>query len=50
MTRTGLAPEHLHRLRSCSIERMDATGDFLCGEGEAADIDDSVPARGWPCS
>jgi hypothetical protein len=67
MTRTGLALAHLDRRRSCSIERIDATGDFLCREGEAADIDtsalrrlcdlslrciddDSVPARGWPCS
>jgi hypothetical protein len=50
MTRTGLATEHLDRLRSCSSDRIDAAGDFLCREGETADIDDSVPARGWPCS
>lgn len=33
----GLAPEHLDRLRSCSSDRIYATGDFLCREGEAAD-------------
>ena len=34
---SGLAPAHLDRLRLCSIDRIYATGDFLCREGEAAD-------------
>lgn len=34
----GLAPEHLERLLSLSGDRIDATGDFQCREGEAAVI------------
>lgn len=33
----GLAPEHLDPPGSSSSDRIDATGDFLCREGEAAD-------------
>jgi CRP/FNR family transcriptional regulator, cyclic AMP receptor protein len=32
----GLTPEHLDRLRSFSSDRIFATGDFLCREGETA--------------
>ena len=34
---SGLGPAHLDHLLSCSRDRIYATGDFLCREGEAAD-------------